>query len=114
MTYRLFIDDERYPPDDGNHWVIVRTSAEAISYVDEHGCPDYISFDHDLGGDDTAVVFLKWFINRDLDHWEESNSSFIPGTFDFYVHSQNPVGAKRIKSELNSYLDLNHLRQMES
>jgi hypothetical protein len=51
----LYIDDIRNPNYDA---VVVRTSKEAISYVKENGCPNFISFDHDLGGDDTAMIYL--------------------------------------------------------
>jgi hypothetical protein len=43
---KLYIDDLRTPKTPGP-WDIVRTSGEAIDYVKEHGCPEYISFDHD-------------------------------------------------------------------
>jgi hypothetical protein len=50
MSYKMFIDDERFPVSDD--WVIVRSSQEAIDTVLAKGFPSYISFDHDLGGDD--------------------------------------------------------------
>jgi hypothetical protein len=38
MTYKLFIDDERWPIDDGNHpRVIARSSADAIAAVESLG-----------------------------------------------------------------------------
>jgi hypothetical protein len=45
---KLFLDDERFPPDDGSEWVIVRSAFEAMLYCMDHGCPEFISFDHDL------------------------------------------------------------------
>lgn len=96
---RLFIDDERYPPDDGNIWVIVRDTATAIAYL-EDGCPKFISFDHDLGDGLDAIAVVNWMIDKDLDE----QGRFIPADFDFYVHSQNPVGVKNINSKLRQYL----------
>mgnify|MGYP000555942061 CR=1 FL=1 len=51
---KLYIDDLRNPPD--NTWTVARTSAAAIKTLAEQPrLPETISFDHDLGGDDTAV-----------------------------------------------------------
>jgi hypothetical protein len=97
MTYKLFIDDERFPVDDS--WVIVRTSEEAIQHVKENGMPIYISFDHDLGGDDTSVKFIWWMIDLFLDGNIE-----ISKDFDFYVHSQNPIGAENIRKLMQGFL----------
>ncbi len=93
---KLFIDDERHSAD--NDFIVKRTSEEAIRWMEENGCPDFISFDHDLGGDDTARRVVAWMIDKDLD-----NPDFIKKDFDFYVHSQNPVGAKWIRDTLKSY-----------
>lgn len=95
MGYKMFIDDERFPVTDD--WVIVRSSAEAIDYVQQHGMPQEISFDHDLGGDDTSRVFIKWLI----DAFCRQAVSFPVG-FTFSVHSQNPIGAEWINSTINS------------
>lgn len=92
MTYKLFIDDERYPSGNIDEWVITRSSEETIRIVSEKGMPNFISFDHDLGGEDTSIQFIKWLENKLLD--EELK---FPVDFDFYVHSQNPIGAKNIR-----------------
>jgi hypothetical protein len=100
MSYALFIDDLRIPKTVSpcEERKIVRTSGEAISYVKEHGVPNYISFDHDLGGEDTAIKFVDWLIEYDLDgHINISNLMY-------HVHSANPVGKLNIESKLNSYL----------
>lgn len=96
---RLYIDDERNPKTNHN-WVVVRTSEEAIEYLTRYGCPTYISFDHDLGGDDTSMIIVKWLIEMDIG----MSNEFIPENFEFNVHSANPVGAKNIEGYLNSYL----------
>jgi hypothetical protein len=95
---KLFLDDERFPAGD-EFWLIARSSMEAINTCKLLGCPSFISFDHDLGGDDTAMVFVHWLINYDLDH-----PGFIPDDFSFEVHSQNPIGKANIEGLLNSYL----------
>lgn len=98
MTYTLFLDDERMPPSRGANWIIARSSHEAIHVVKKLGIPDFISFDHDLGHDDTAMVFVKWLIEYDLDN------NLIKPEFAFTVHSANPVGAENIRSLMSSYL----------
>ncbi|PRZ56360.1 hypothetical protein BX589_10110 [Paraburkholderia fungorum] len=100
MSYRLFIDDLRDPVDPA--WTIARSSAEAIALLLERGCPDAISFDHDLGGDDTAMAVVRRLIDLDLD----ANGAFIPPTFRFEVHSANPVGAANLRALLDRYLDV--------
>ena len=44
----LHLDDLRTPPND-REWVIVRTYDEAVGWLKKNGCPDHISFEHDLG-----------------------------------------------------------------
>lgn len=98
MTYKLFIDDERFPATDD--WVIVRSSQEAIAMIIEYGMPYYISFDHDLGGEDTAIRVIRWIIDSFLD----GNLEIHPD-FDFYVHSQNPIGAENIRKLMTGFLN---------
>ena len=98
-SYKLYVDDLRNPK--GNEkYVIARSSREAIELMTLRGCPIFISFDHDLGGDDIAMIIVKWMIERDLD----LSGQFIPSKFEFNVHSANPVGAKNIQSLLDNYL----------
>lgn len=59
-----------------------------------------ISFDHDLGGDDTAMVVVKRLIELDMD----ADGGFIPRDFTFRVHSANPVGSENIRMLLAQYL----------
>jgi hypothetical protein len=90
---KIWIDDVRLPP--SNEWVWAKTSSEAIDlicanckYIEE------ISFDHDLGGNDTAynvaLVIEELAANGDINK------------FDWYVHSANPVGVARIRAALNN------------
>lgn len=97
MPYKLFIDDERFPvkPD----WFVCRSSREAIDAVSHYGLPEFISFDHDLGGDDTSMRFIDWLLNRLLD-----GDITIDEPFDFTVHSQNPIGAKNIENRMRSII----------
>jgi hypothetical protein len=97
--YRMFLDDERFPPDDGNEWVIARSFDEAMEIMEERGCPTFISFDHDLGAGRSGHDLAKWMI--DNDHYD---IMYIPEGFGFYVHSQNPIGAENIRVDMDNYL----------
>jgi len=95
---KMYIDDIRNPKTSFD--IISRTSLEAINFIKENGCPNFISFDHDLGGEDTSIPIVNFLIEMDLDY-----PNFIPLDFTFNVHSANPVGAKNIEGKLNSYLN---------
>jgi|SRR5271157_5461616 len=111
MSYSLFIDDERMPPDDNRDWVIVRSSAAAKSTVEQYGVPEFISFDHDLGGSDTAVLFVDWLIENALDEIDaidaaglDVNSDAIKFPRSYAVHSQNPAGAANIDAKMKRFI----------
>lgn len=95
MTWKLYLDDLRDPPPAvGEPWTVARSSSEAIQLVEEKGLPMWMSLDHDLGGDDTSMVFLKWLAY-------EYQAEFIPLWF---VHSANPIGKQNIEAFLKSWL----------
>ena len=100
MTYKMFIDDERDPPNDGTAWVVCRSYHDVFWRIDFEGFPSFISFDHDLGDDLTGYDIAKEIVNLDIDF----DGNQIPDDFSFYVHSQNPVGAENIRQYLNGYL----------
>jgi len=93
--YKLFIDDIRMPPPPFADWVVVRSSEQALAYIQKHGMPVFISFDHDLGGDDTTMVFLRRLVDT---VW---NGTDTPP--DYIVHSANPVGSLNIISFMDSW-----------
>lgn len=95
---KLYIDDIREPKGDFDK--IVRSSDEAIEWITRHGCPCYISWDFDLGGDDTSMIIVKWLVEMDL----SMNGEFIPDDFSWNIHSANIVGGPAIDSYLKSYL----------
>ena len=105
MTYKLFLDDIRQPPDDS--WIVVRSYQEAVDYVINTGFPHTISFDHDLSTEHyandystekTGKDFANWIIEHDLDH------NTMPNNFQFFVHSANPAGAANIRGILTNYM----------
>lgn len=97
MTYKMFIDDERYPKT--SDWMIVRSSYDAIACIKHYGLPTEIAFDHDLGGDDTAMRVVHWLQQETLD-----GHITIPSDFKWSVHSQNPIGAKRIQEGMEDLM----------
>jgi len=103
---RLFIDDIRDPYDDD--FVVVRSYDDAVHYMRQHGCPLFISFDHDLGDADerTGYDIAKWMVQKDLN----CNGKFISDEFDFHVHSANPVGIGNIIGLFSNYLKVRGTR----
>lgn len=101
--YSLFIDDERYPPrNDEREWVIARDMEDVMMCLRIHGMPGYISFDHDLGDNTpTGYEIAKFLVDLDMNGEDDFK---LPEEFDFYVHSQNPVGMKNIQLYLRNYL----------
>lgn len=111
---RLFIDDQRLPQFvdwvpwhvrvqyKDLRWMIARSYDNAIECMTVFGCPNYISFDHDLGHNQkTGYDIAKWMVERDLDF----GGRFIPESFAFIVHSRNPVGKQNIEGLLNNFID---------
>lgn len=97
--WKLFIDDERFPVNE-EEFIVARSLSDVVLLVKTKGMPSFISFDHDLGENmPTGLDIAWWLIEHDLD-----NDS-LPTDFDFYVHSQNPVGAANIKGLLRGYLE---------
>lgn len=96
MRWKLFLDDERWPVNEDD-WFIVRDFNGVCDLVAEMGFPSYVSFDHDLGSGPTGNDVAQWLIDYLLDH----NLRFPKG-FDYYVHSQNPIGAANIRSKMDS------------
>lgn len=72
---------------------IARSSEQAKEIIKRYGMPSFISFDHDLGGEDTSIVFLRWL----TEHYFDLN---IP---EYVVHSANPIGKDNLISIMNSW-----------
>lgn len=116
--YNLFIDDQINDWDDENqrnirdpkfidptrNYIAVESVEKAIEYIENHGCPIFISFDFDLGRDSSGKIqqsslLAKWLVKKDMD----SNKMFIPENFSYQVHSAN-VEAKNNLSLLGNWL----------
>ena len=123
-SWSLFLDDIRNPQTNRN-WKIARTVEEAKSLIKQFGFPEYASLDHDLGfigkhdeqvpnhlvdirivkpeelvdTEPSGYEFAKWIVEEDM-----NGTISIPPTFEFNVHSANPIGAKNIYNLLHDYL----------
>lgn len=93
-TYSLYLDDLRDPPPD-REWVVCRTTHQALDVVARWGMPSLMSLDHDLGGEDTSMAFLRRLANEVWDG--------VSPPPDYRVHSANPVGAQNIVSFMESW-----------
>jgi hypothetical protein len=87
---KLWIDDLREPP--GEEWLWAKTSAVAVACL-LIGPVSEISFDHDLGGDDTAMPVAKLIEQRSYDGIRPPK---------WRVHSANPVGRANLEAALRS------------
>lgn len=93
-SMKLWIDDLRTPPPD---WVWAKSSAEAAYKLGmemaENGLHvlslEAISFDYDLGGEDTSMAVVEL-----LETW-----NMWPDIC--YVHTANPVGRRSLTNALN-------------
>lgn len=131
--YNLFLDDFRQPEDASKYmlgqaakdyrllkWYVVRNYKQFVRHILRHGCPELVSFDHDLCDEHILLGHAKY---TDWDKYHEDRGKERERTgYDaakwlinycinrqlafpaFYVHSQNPVGAKNIKDLINNYL----------
>jgi hypothetical protein len=88
---KLWIDDLRPPPD--AEWTWARTSAEALAHI-KRGITTEISFDYDLGGDDTALPVAQWIERCAHDRTMEP--------VRWQVHSANPVGRANLEACIRS------------
>lgn len=86
---KLYIDDLRPAP---RGWALAKTSAEAIAILEASPVFEEISFDHDLGGEDTTRKVVLWLCENE-DKWPERA----------YVHSFNPVGREWLTGMINRY-----------
>lgn len=84
-----------------NDFDIVRTYEDFVTYVQENGLPDFISFDNDLGLDDKGEVAPDGYAAA---KWLVYESGLDLRKLKFHVHSANPVAAEQIEGLLNNYI----------
>ncbi len=99
MTYKIYLDDIRPPPD--GTWVVARTVDAAKYLISEYGIPNEMSLDHDLGNGVDAPELLKWIA-------EEFMDGRIPRsilTTKVSVHSANIPGIKNLQGYWCSFVE---------
>lgn len=90
---KIYLDDLRPIPEG---FVGLRSYAEFVSHITQNGLPAFISFDHDLGLEESGFDCAKWLVEYCMDHYQK-----LP---DFLVHSQNPVGKENIELLLFNFM----------
>jgi hypothetical protein len=107
---KLFLDDIRtiemvYDKSEKENFDIVRTYKEFVDYIKRNGLPNFISFDNDLGLNESGEIaedgyaVVKWLVYK---------SGLDLTKLRFKVHSAKPVASEQIKGLLTNYI--NHLK----
>lgn len=109
-TYKLFLDDIRtvdmvYKNWSDKDFIIVRNFEDFKKTIMQKGLPEYISFDNDLGEDESGQVLPDGYHAA---KWLVYESGLDLSKLNFYVHSANPVASKQIQGLLDNYI--RHLR----
>jgi hypothetical protein len=111
MTWKLYLDDLRPPPD--QTWVVARSVHAAWHHICTYGLPLEMSLDHDLGTDIDAPVLLHSLIEAYLDHEEDARGAGVKPSdarfagvrnIKFKVHSANPTGAQNMEQLWANFL----------
>ena len=89
---KLYLDDLWVTPEGFGR---VYNYADFVEYITQNGLPDFISFDHDLGEDESGYDCAKYLVEYCIEH-----NLQLP---KFSVHSQNPVGKENIERLLNNF-----------
>lgn len=88
---KIWIDDIRPAP---NGWVWAKNSADAIKLIYTAKNIEEISFDHDLGGDDTAYRVAT--LIEELAYKKKINK------LTWHIHSANPIGVRNIRTAMEN------------
>ena len=103
---KLFLDDIRtvemvYDKSEIEEFVVVRSYHEFVTYIKENGLPDFISFDNDLGLDESGEVANDGYAAA---KWLVYKSGLDLRSLSYKVHSANPVASEQIRGLLNNYI----------
>lgn len=132
MSYKLFLDDIRYPHECTSYmhirigaenpryleedWIIARSYEDFVGMIENTGLPSLVSFDHDLAMEhydvdlfhDTQALLRANFEAKtgyDCAKWlvEYCKKAGNVQLPKIYIHSMNPAGSYNIRAELNKY-----------
>lgn len=95
---RVWLDDRKLPPSDGNFWVWIKTSEDLLDEI-HRGNITYISFDHDLGTRKDGSIDEAIVVAKCIEELAAENK-LTPIGWD--VHSENPVGRDNIIAAMTS------------
>ncbi|OEY72836.1 cyclic-phosphate processing receiver domain-containing protein [Salegentibacter salarius] len=103
---KLFLDDIRIPKMvydtiEAKDFIVVRNYADFVKYIKQNGLPDFISFDNDLGLDESGEIAPDGYVAA---KWLVYESGLDLRELQFKVHSANPVAAEQIRGLLNNYI----------
>lgn len=106
MSTKLFLDDLRtpdmvYEPPEASEFQVVRSYNAFVVFIHKNGLPDFISFDNDLGLDETGEVAPDGYAAA---KWLVYESGLDLRNLKFKVHSANPVAAEQIRGLLGNYI----------
>jgi len=96
----FWLDDIRKCPFIGD-WKVAKSYDEAVSILNEYEFEE-VWLDHDLDDQATMGNPPTDKTGRDVLHYMIENNK-LPKTPKVYVHSLNPIGAKRMCQELATY-----------
>lgn len=91
---KIWIDDVRPMPEGFDIWF--KNSYDAVEFLNQHNNLnriDFISFDHDLGGEDTSRPVVQMIE-------EAAFNGKIDRVIRYNVHSANTVGAEWIRQAM--------------
>jgi hypothetical protein len=130
---RLFLDDERLPVDctaymtgrcpDVNiyneNWFVVRSFKEFVEWIQQHGLPDVVSFDHDIAIEHYGIPFDEWvpgLYASTLERWQAEPTGYNAALYLVHycleenkplptclIHTMNTVGRENIEQALKDY-----------
>lgn len=105
---KLFLDDLRNPPDYG--WDVVRSYDDFVQWIELHGMPEMISFDHDLSFDHYLFNSSEHSVIPYDEYKEKTGFHCAKYIVDnnlplrrWKVHSANTVGRENIIGLLSQY-----------
>lgn len=90
---------------------VVRNYADFVQYIEKNGLPDFISFDNDLGLNETGEVAPDGYAAA---KWLVYESGIDLRNLKFKVHSANPVASTQIDGLLKNYIRFLNSREEKS
>lgn len=108
IRWKLFIDDERYPPDAS--FILCRNVFDARQLIWRFGIPHHIAFDFFLRGHETALDIIE-FLHAEI-CWSGEGYS-LPEDFTYSVHSDSSEGGAQIHKAMKALFEESGFTQKE-